>query len=113
VAPFPTQFFNDDDDDVPGFEDPYDGGVIADGVLPAAIDDEQDLLASSQGPKPRVKPEFVNYAKRAKRVDVRKLKEKIWKGLDIIVPEPKEEEDMVINIHIGSVFLLTNSTSAG
>ena len=35
---------------------------------------------------------MVNYAKRAKRVDVRKLKENIWKGLDIIVPDSLTEE---------------------
>lgn len=35
----------------------------------------------------------MNYAKRAKRVDVRKLKENIWKGLDIIVPEGQGEQD--------------------
>ncbi len=33
----------------------------------------------------------MNYAKRAKRVDVRKLKENIWRGLDIVVPEEGEE----------------------
>jgi hypothetical protein len=42
----------------------------------------------------------VNYAKRAKRVDVRRLKENIWKGLDIVVPHANpevndEDEDMV------------------
>jgi hypothetical protein len=41
-----------------------------------------------------VRPEFVNYAKRAKRVDVRKLKENIWKGLDIVVPEPVDGDEM-------------------
>ena len=47
---------------------------------------ERDLLAETQGASRRVKPEMVNYARRAKRVDVRKLKENIWKGLDIVVP---------------------------
>lgn len=48
-----------------------------------------------------MRPEFVNYAKRAKRVDVRKLKENIWKGLDIVVPEVKDgemEDDAMVRI---------------
>lgn len=86
--PFNTQFFDNDYDDGPGFDDGFDG----DG---AAMEDagEQDLLAATQGQTRRVRPEFVNYAKRAKRVDVRKLKENIWKGLDIKVGKPKDEED--------------------
>lgn len=58
---------------------------------PSAPEEEQDLLAATQGQTRRVRPEFVNYAKRAKRVDVRKLKDNIWKNLDIIIPEPKGE----------------------
>lgn len=86
-APFNTQFFNDDDD-APAFDDIYDG----DGSMP---DDagEQDLLAATQGMSRRVRPEFVNYARRAKRVDVRKLKENIWKGLDIKVAQKNEEDE--------------------
>jgi condensin complex subunit 2 len=92
AMPFNTQFFHDDDDDV-GFDDAFDG----EGGGSAAAQDpgEQDLLAATQGQTRRVKPEFVNYAKRAKRVDVRRLKDNIWKGLDIIVPPPKAEDDMV------------------
>lgn len=54
---------------------------------------EQDLLAATQGQTRRVRPEFVNYAKRAKRVDVRKLKDNIWRGLDIIVAQHKKEDE--------------------
>lgn len=90
--PFNTQFFNDDFDD--GFDD---GGItVAMGGMDgdAGVDaSEQDLLAATAGHTRRVKPEFVNYAKRAKRVDVRKLKENIWKGLDIIVVDDDDEED--------------------
>ena len=50
-------------------------------------------MAASQGMPKRVKPEVVKYAKRAKRVDVRKLKENIWKGLEIVVPKKKEKDD--------------------
>jgi condensin complex subunit 2 len=55
---------------------------------------EQDLLASTEGRSRRVRPEFVNYAKRAKRVDVRKLKDNIWKGLKIVIPQ-SDGQDMV------------------
>lgn len=90
-VPFNTQFFNDDDDG-PAFDDLYEGD--GDGVVPED-DGEQDLLAATQGMTRRVRPESVNYAKRAKRVDVRKLKENIWKGLDIKVPPKEQEEEMV------------------
>lgn len=98
AIPFNTQFFHDDYDDGPGFDDvdPYDG----DGAGVTNVDaGEQDLLAATQGQTRRVRPEFVKYAKRAKRVDVRKLKENIWQGLDIVVaPKQKnheEDENMV------------------
>ncbi|KAJ7132119.1 condensin complex subunit 2/barren [Mycena epipterygia] len=91
AIPFNTQFFHDDYDDGPGFDDGYDDGEG--GGAPEVEPGEQDLLAATQGKTRRVKPEFVNYAKRAKRVDVRKLKDNIWKGLDIVVSQPKEEED--------------------
>jgi|SRR6266850_5023710 len=80
--PFNTQFFHDDDDDGPGFDDGFDGDLAG-----TADPGEQDLLAETQGKTRRVRPEFVNYTKRAKRVDVRKLKENIWKGLNIPTPE--------------------------
>jgi len=80
--PFNTQFFHDDDDDGPGFDDGFDGDLAG-----TADPGEQDLLAGTQGKTRRVRPEFVNYTKRAKRVDVRKLKENIWKGLNISTPD--------------------------
>ena len=61
-------------------------------MLPDDDAGEQDLLAATQGQTRRVRPEFVNYAKRAKRVDVRRLKENIWKGLGIVVPKKKVED---------------------
>jgi condensin complex subunit 2 len=92
AIPFNTQFFHDDYDDGPGFDDvdPYDGDGIG---VPDADAGEQDLLAATQGQTRRVRPEFVNYAKRAKRVDVRKLKDNIWRGLDIVVAPAKEDEE--------------------
>ncbi|KAJ3732026.1 condensin complex subunit 2/barren [Lentinula guzmanii] len=87
AIPFNTQFFHDDYDDGPGFDafDGGDGGAIDPG--------EQDLLAGTQGQTRRVKPEAVRFSKRAKRVDVRKLKENIWKGLDLVTPPPKNVGD--------------------
>jgi condensin complex subunit 2 len=69
-------------------------------------------LAAIQGQTRRVRPEFVNYAKRAKRVDVRKLKENIWKGLDIKIGKPKddgEDDEMVCLPLIALTFLLMRS----
>lgn len=95
AIPFNTQFFHDDFDDGPGFDDIYDGDGDLISQAPNIEPGERDLLSETQGQSRRVRPEAVNYAKRAKRVDVRKLKENIWKGLDIVVPpsQGKEEED--------------------
>jgi condensin complex subunit 2 len=84
---------------VGGFDDVYDGD--GDGNASAAPggasgendSGDRDLLSETQGLGRKVRPETVNYARRAKRVDVRKLKENIWKGLDIIVPEGQGEDD--------------------
>ena len=54
--------------------------------------DEDDLWAGVQGLK-KAKPETVNYAKRAKRVDVKRLKDNIWKGLKIPARPSKDEAD--------------------
>jgi condensin complex subunit 2 len=86
--PFNTQFFHDDYDDGPGFDDGFDGDLAG-----TADPGEQDLLAETQGKRRRVRPEFVNYTKRAKRVDVRKLKENIWKGLKIPIPDEQQPVD--------------------
>lgn len=90
VVPFNTEFFHDDYDD---------GGMTFDDMAPTMMDNtspppgtdttvaevsEQDLLAATQGQGRRVRPEQVNFAKRAKRVDVRRLKENIWKELNIV-----------------------------
>jgi len=59
----------------------------------------QDLLAATQGQTRRVRPDIVNYARRAKRVDVRKLKDNIWTGLSIVASkEDKEDGDMVSTV---------------
>jgi condensin complex subunit 2 len=105
AIPFNTQFFHDEADvDVPDFDD--DGlGVELDEATATGDQvggtggEDEDLLAATQGQLKRVRPLFVNYAKKAKRVDVKKLKENIWKGLEMSSPDPKE-------VRVGSSSLL-------
>jgi hypothetical protein len=107
-APFNTQFFHDDyDDDGPGFDDmdPYDG----DGARSGEADAEEDLLAATAGESRRVRPQYVNYAKRAKRVDVRKLKDNIWKGLDIVVTE--QDEHSMVNTTVPLSWVIAHDES--
>lgn len=80
------QFFHDDVDDAADFAE-VDDGLLEE--TPGA-EDEDDLWAGAQGLK-KAKPETVNYAKRAKRVDVKRLKDSIWKGLRI--PARAHEDD--------------------
>ena len=53
-------------------------------------------MAALAGSSRRVRPQYVNYAKKAKRVDVRRLKENIWKSLDIDVPKPKGPDESMV-----------------
>jgi condensin complex subunit 2 len=82
------QFFHDDVDDGADFAE-VDDGLL--GETPAE-GDEDDLWAGAQGLK-KAKPETVNYAKRAKRVDVKRLKDNIWKGLKIPSRPSKDEAE--------------------
>ncbi|ORY82924.1 condensin complex subunit 2/barren [Leucosporidium creatinivorum] len=94
AVPFDTQMLNADDDDLPYFnEDDEDEPDIAnlgsgDGPSTGATEEEpEDMLLATQGQLKRVRPENINYAKRAKRVDVKKLKDSIWKELeDVTIP---------------------------
>ncbi|KAF9064406.1 condensin complex subunit 2-domain-containing protein [Rhodocollybia butyracea] len=96
AIPFNTQFFHDNYDDGPGFDDAYNGnGGEGSGPVDPG---EQDLLAIAQGQTQRVKPKAVRFSKWAKQVDVRKLKENIWKGLNIDELTPKKNaEDMDVD----------------
>lgn len=83
-VPFETQFFHDDGDD--GFADDV-GGFGAPGA--AGPGEEDDLWQGTQGPElKRSRPENVHFAKKAKRVDVKRLKDDIWTGLKALVPAP-------------------------
>ncbi|ORX52410.1 barren [Hesseltinella vesiculosa] len=62
-------------------------------------DDTQDLYDSQVYDDPlvgsqvkKVKPPFMDYAKKAKRVDVKKLKENLWKALTLPPPEQAQEQ---------------------
>ncbi|EGG07226.1 uncharacterized protein MELLADRAFT_62786 [Melampsora larici-populina 98AG31] len=92
--PFATQFFQDEGDDTPDFEEEFDNPV---GALPTTPSiettievkevEEEDLIAATQNLNTRVRPEFISYAKKAKRVDVKKLKENIWRELEELTNE--------------------------
>jgi condensin complex subunit 2 len=100
AIPFNTQFFHDDfddDGDGPGFDDGDDGGGIG-SVVPGAEGDVQDLMATLVGSSRRVRPQYVIYTKKAKRVDVRKLKENIWKSLDIEAPKSQSPDEFMVCI---------------
>ncbi len=80
IAPFESQFFHDDIDDGIDFAE-VDDGLVVTGEDGGEAD---DLWAGTQGQQLRkAKPESVHYAKKAKRVDVKRLKDNIWRGLDM------------------------------
>jgi condensin complex subunit 2 len=55
-------------------------------------EEDEDLWAGMEGQQVRkVRPENVHFAKKAKRVDVKRLKDDIWSGLKTLVPEPHDE----------------------
>ena len=95
--PFDTHFFLDDfeDGNGPGFDDGDDCGGIG-SAAPGTEGDKPDLMATLAGNSRRVRPQYVNYMK-TKRVDVRKLKENIWKSLDIKVPTPKDPDESTVH----------------
>lgn len=106
ILPFDTQFFHDDadtpdfDDDLPMDGDDFEVGIggATDGEGAATSgtagnDEEDDLLKATQGQVKRARPVFVNYARRAKRVDVRKLKENIWRELALEIPVAADPEE--------------------
>ncbi|KAM0747890.1 barren [Meredithblackwellia eburnea MCA 4105] len=76
AIPFNTQFINDDD--TPSLEDDEDDDV------------EGDLMVLTQGQLRKTARIDIGHARKAKRVDVKKLKDTIWKELEEVavkVPE--------------------------
>lgn len=80
--PFDTQFFHEDDGE--------DDAFVDDNL---AVVDEDDLWAATGGEAlRRARPENVHYAKKAKRVDVKRLKDDIWNDLrGLVDPTPPLE----------------------
>ena len=107
-APFESQFFNDDATDMGDYADVDQALALDDAADDATVmglgdelpsstgagpsgsgeaEDEDDLWAGTQGIQlKRARPENVNFAKRAKRIDVMRLKDDICGGLkDLVV----------------------------
>lgn len=116
ALPFDTQFFHDDgdtpdfDDDLPMGGDEFEGmasGPSGDNADAAGTDgskvgaeEEDDLLKATQGQMKRARPQFVTYAKKAKRVDVKKLKENIWRELALeMAPTAQRQEVSPGRVH--------------
>ena len=53
-------------------------------------------MATLAGSSRRDGPQYVNYTKKAKRVDVWKLKGDIWKSLEIEVLTPKDPDESMV-----------------
>lgn len=85
-APFESQFFQDDDD-YGDMDNDVDFGPIEPNVpvLPGADEEKDDLWAGTQMELKKARPDNVNFAKKAKRVDVKRLKDDIWAGLKDLV----------------------------
>ncbi|KAJ4108966.1 hypothetical protein NW765_003844 [Fusarium oxysporum] len=119
VMPFPGGGDLDDDDDLEfadareHFSPGLDGqaGLTDGGGLTALLNGETVTNTGAFGTTlvtqtRRVRPEYVQYARVAKKVDVRRLKEELWKGMDVDilqkqpepqavdVSEPKQEETL-------------------
>lgn len=86
-APFESQFFQDDDD-YGDMDNDVDFGPIQPNVpvLCGPGEEEDDLWAGTQMELKKARPENVNFTKKAKRVDVKRLKDDIWTGLKDLVP---------------------------
>lgn len=86
---------SDDDDDMDEFADAREhfspeAGATADAGMAGAFNgvaatNPSDLAFGTMlvTQNRRVRPEYVQYARRAKKVDVRRLKEEIWKGMGL------------------------------
>ncbi|KAF4989989.1 hypothetical protein FGRMN_8763 [Fusarium graminum] len=102
--PFPGGGDLDDDDDLEfadareHFSPGADGqaGLTEGGGLTALLNGETVTNTGAFGTQlvtqtRRVRPDYVQYARVAKKVDVRRLKEELWKGMDIDILEKQPE----------------------
>lgn len=96
-----TQFLHGDDND--GIEDFEEEGLTPGEEKNLSVNmtgEEEDLLAATRGQLKRVRPDNVNYAKRAKRVDVKKLKDSIWKELEVVTIKVKEVRSLFVSFFL-------------
>lgn len=92
----------DDDDDIefadardhfsPGAEDRGEGGMdgintVLNGGMTQATEGEGAFGTQLVTQSRRMRPEYVQYARVAKKVDVRRLKEELWRGIGFEEPE--------------------------
>ncbi|TIC19390.1 barren [Wallemia mellicola] len=90
AAPLDSQFFQEDD---PDMGDDLVSGELDPGHQSEHVNEDDALAATHLQQLNKVRPEFVNYSKRAKRVDVRALKDNIWKSLE--APDGDDEAENV------------------
>ncbi|TIB00128.1 hypothetical protein E3P96_02713 [Wallemia ichthyophaga] len=86
AAPLDSQFFQEDDLDM---GEDLVSGEIDPGNQSSHLNEDDALAETHLQQLNRVRPEFVNYSKRAKRVDVRALKDNIWNSLEA----PEDDDD--------------------
>jgi condensin complex subunit 2 len=78
----------------PGAEDRGEGGlagmneILSGGLTQIAEGEEGAFGTQLVTQSRRLRPEYVQYARVAKKVDVRRLKEELWKGMGIDSLEP-------------------------
>jgi hypothetical protein len=75
--------------------------------------EEEDLWAGTQGKLKMARPESVHYAKKAKKVDVKRLKDNIWKGLKIEDKAVGLQDDMVSDARDWGIEKLERSDEPG
>ena len=87
AAQYEDQFFGETGRDDGGFTEDLGFDSLQDGTapLPEAFDQQVNssvkVIGEGEGVR-RVKPEYVSYAKVVKKVDVKRLKDDLWKQLD-------------------------------
>ncbi|KAK8168359.1 condensin complex subunit 2/barren [Phyllosticta citrichinensis] len=101
--PHNADFFQDDEEDIfadaremfsPHPEDGHDAQMMgADGMFPPAGTQDTAFGAQLVTAGRRLRPEYVQYARRAKQVDLRLLKDNIWKGIGLPGDDNSEGEE--------------------
>jgi len=82
---------DDDDDDFADARETFSPGLEGAGQLPSSLDNAPTSGGSEENgfgtqlvtQSRRLRPEYVQYARVAKKVDVRRLKEEMWRGIGL------------------------------